>query len=258
MAKQLLFVGMAGGLAIAVALALLLSVVFTQSTAQMMNHQGMMGGLMGPRMMNVQSSEVSWQGENSMFSANGMSTVNDVQVVGISITGNNEITVHLRYGGLGTSPAVTVIAMTNHMSMMQGTFGMGGMGMMYGGQNGKMKQPGMQAGWTASPAWQNNTQWQQWHAQMAQWHGQLNSTQWDQMQAWHNAMMTQGAMGPGSSWWNGTADAWPGQLMPLQSQTGSSVLDAGWTSGSVTVRLEGNSSAYDSKDVQAMVFPLTN
>jgi hypothetical protein len=246
MANQLLYVGIAGGLAIAVGLAALLSAALTQSTAQMMNHQGMMD----QGMMNTQSSGAPWQwDQRSMFSANGMSSVNDVQVTGLSITGDDEITVDLRYGGSGASPAVTVIAMTNYMSMMQGSSGMGGM--MQGGQSGMMMQPGMQGGWIASPAWQNNTQWQQWHAQMAQWHGQLNSTQWSQMQAWHNAMMAQGAMGPGSPWWNEAS------AVALQPQTGSSVLDAGWTSGSVTVRLEGGS-AYDSKDVRVMVFPLTS
>jgi hypothetical protein len=257
MAKQLYFVGIAGGLAVAVGLALLLSTVFTQSTAQMMN-QGMMGGSMGPGMINTQSSVAPWQwDQRSMFNANGMSTVNDVQVIGISITGDDEITVDLTYRGSETSPAITVIAMTNYMPMMQGFSGMGGMGMMQGGQNGMMMQPGMQGGWTVSPAWQNNTQWQQWHAQMAQWHGQLNSTQWAQMQAWHNGMVAQGAMGPGSPWWNGTSAVWSGQSNPLQSQAGSSVLEAGWTSGSVAVKLDGTGSAYDSKDVHVMVFPLT-
>ena len=71
-------------------------------------------------------------------------------------------------------------------------------------------------------------------------------------------MMAQGAMGPGSPWWNGTIDVWPGQSIPLRSQTGSSVLDAGWTSGSVMVKLDGDGSAYDSKVINVMVFPLTS
>jgi hypothetical protein len=98
----------------------------------------------------------------------------------------------------------------------------------------------------------------QWNSQMAQWHGQLNSTQWAQMQAWHNQMMAQGNMGPGYTWGNGTS-TWPGQYTAFQSQTGSSVLDAGWTSGAmVTVRLEGDGSAYDGSGVHVMVFPLTS
>jgi hypothetical protein len=189
--------------------------------------------------------------QKSMFNANGMSNVDNVQVTGVSIAGDSEVTINLRYVGSETSPAVTLAVMTNHMSIMQGAGMMGGMGMMHGGRGGMMMQP-MMGYESASPAWQNNTQWQQWHAQMAQWHGQLNSTQWAGMQAWHNSMMAQGAMGPGNPWWNGTSAAWP-----EQSQTGSRVLDAGWTDGSVTVRLEGSGSAYDSKDVQVVVFPLT-
>jgi hypothetical protein len=146
---------------------------------------------------------------------------------------------------------------------------MGGMGMMQGSQSGMMMHGGQSmigGSWNAAPTWQNSTQWQQWHDQMAQWnnqmaqwHGQLNSTQWAQMQAWHSQMMAQGTMGSGYALWNGTSATWPVQSIVSQSQTGSSVLDAGWASGiTVTVKLEGDGSAYDGSGVHVMVLPLTS
>jgi hypothetical protein len=214
--------GMIGGLTVAIGIAVVFSTIATQSTAQMMGHQGMMGqNSQGTAMM-------PWQwDQRSAFNANGMSTVNNVQITGVSVTGSNEVTVNLRHSGSGTSPAVTVIAVTNPMALMQGLMAMGSMGMMHS-QNGMMMQPGgqsmMMGGISgAMPAWQNNTQWQQWHTQMAQWHGQTNSTQWAQMQAWHNQMMAQGLMGPGMTLGNGTLTTWAGQFMASQSQTGSNV-----------------------------------
>jgi hypothetical protein len=80
-----------------------------------------------------------------------------------------------------------------------------------------------------------------------------------QTQAWHNQMMAQGLMGPGMTWMNGRSAAWSEQSAGYQSQTGSSVLDAGWISeATVTVKLEGDSSAYDGSGVHVMVFPLTS
>jgi hypothetical protein len=254
--KVFLF-GIIGGLTVAMGLAVVVSAIATHSTAQMMGHQGMMG----------QSSQgtttMPWQwDQRSSFHVNGMSTVNNVQITGVSVTGSNELTVNLRHGGSGASPAVTVIAVTNPMALMQGSMAMGGMGMM-NGQNGMMMQQGgqsmMMGGHSgAMPAWQNNTQWQQWHTQMAQWHGQINSTQWAQMQAMHNEMMAQGLMGPGMAWNNGTHTTWPGQFMASQPQTGSNVLDAGWASDTtMKVRIDGDGSAYESNGLHVMVFPLT-
>jgi hypothetical protein len=200
MSNQLLFVGLAGGLAVAIGLALLFSAISTQSTAQMMHNQG----TMGQGMMATQSTSTPWQwNQRSMFNANGMSTADNVQITGVSVTGDDEVTVNLRYDGSETSPAVTVIAITNPMAMhgsmgmSSGMMGMGGMGMMQGGQSGMMM--------------------------------------------------------------NGTSTAWPGQFAASQSQTGSSVLEAGWTSSSaVTVKLEGDGLAYDGTGVHVMVFPLTS
>jgi hypothetical protein len=94
---------------------------------------------------------------------------------------------------------------------------------------------------------------------MSQWHDELNSAQWEQTQAWHNQMMAQGLMGLGMTWMNGTSAAWSEQSAGYQSQTGSSVLDAGWISEAmVTVKLEGGGSAYDGRSVHIMVFPLTS
>jgi hypothetical protein len=261
MSNQMLFIGMAGGLALAVGLGILLSTVLSQSTAQMMGGQGMNSGAMGPGMMTTQSTITPWHwSQRSQFSGNGISTVEDVQITGISITGENEITVNLRYDGSETTPSVTVIAITNPMGLMQG-FGagnMGMMGMMQGGQSGII-QPMFANGWGVPSSWQNNTAWQEWHSQMAQWHGRLNSTQWAQMQEWHNQMTNGGMMGPGNEWWNTTSNGSSRQIVTPQSQTGSIVLDREWTPDSqVTVSLEGEGSAYDAGGIHVMVFPLTS
>jgi hypothetical protein len=52
---------------------------------------------------------------------------------------------------------------------------------------------------------------------MSQWHGELNSAQWAQTQAWYNQMMAQGLMGPGMTWMNGTSAAWSEQSAGYQS-----------------------------------------
>lgn len=58
---------------------------------------------------------------------------------------------------------------------------------------------------------------------------------------------------------NGTSAAWLEQSAGYQSQTGSSVLGAGWISeATVTVKLEGEGSAYDGGGVHVMAFPLTS
>lgn len=240
MSNQLLFVGIVAGLAAAVGLALAFSAISTQSTAQMMD--GNMGMTGNQGIMATQSTGAPWQwNQRSVFNAEGMSTADNVQITGVSVTGNNEVAVNLRYDGSETSPAVTIIAITNPMAMHgsmgmnSGMMGMGGMGMMHGGQSGMMHgSQSMMGGYDAAPVWQNNTQWQQ----------------------WHNQMMAQGAMGPGMTL-NETSATWPSQFAASQSQTGSSVLDSGWTSDTtVTVKLEGDGSAYDG-GVNVMVFPLT-
>jgi hypothetical protein len=194
-----------------------------------------------------------WQwDQRSMFNANGMSAVNNVQITGVSISDSDEVKVSLRHDGMEASPAVTVIAITNPMTMMQSSSGMAGMGIMHDSQNGMMMQPMVGSSWNRAPTLQNNTQWQHWHIQMAQRHGQLDSTQWAQLQGWHDQMMAQETAVP---MWNGTPS---GQFAAFQSQTGSTVLDAGWASDAiVTVRLEDTGSVYEGNGIQVMVFPLT-
>ncbi|MEW6604715.1 MAG: hypothetical protein AB1351_08520 [Thermoproteota archaeon] len=165
MAKQLLFVGIAGGLAVAIGLALMFSAITTHSTGQMMGYQGMAGSAIGQGMMATQPAGMHWQ-SRLMFNANGMSTADNVQITGVSITDIDTVKVNIRYDGSETSPAITVIAIAG---MMQSNSRMIEQGMMYGGNSYGM-------------AWATNTEWQQWHNQMAQWHSQINSTQWTQMQ----------------------------------------------------------------------------
>jgi hypothetical protein len=137
----------------------------------MMGHQGMTSSATGQG-MTMQSTGTPWQwNQKSMFNANGMSTIDSVQITGISVTGSDEVTVNLWYDGSKTSPAVTVIAITNPVAM-QGSIGMssgmmsiGGMGMMQGSQLGMMMTHGSKSmiggSWSSLPAWQNNTEWQQ-------------------------------------------------------------------------------------------------
>ena len=204
------------------------------ATAQMSGIHMMDSGGMGKGMMTTQSSSMPWQGyQGSMFNANGMSAVNNVQITGVSISGSDEVTVDIRYLGKERSPAVTVIVITNPMAMMHG-FGMADMGMMHGSQSGMMMQPMMGTSWGGSSTLQNNT-------------------------LVHTQMMAQGTMGPRDTLWNGTSNIWPDQFPAMQSQTGSDILDAGWTSDStLTVRLEGEGSPYNGLGIHVMVFPLTS
>lgn len=73
-----------------------------------------------------------------MFNANGMSVVQDVRISRVSVTGENEILVNLTYTGNGSSPSITIVAMTNHMAMMNMMMSGGGEHM-----DGGMMSPGM-------------------------------------------------------------------------------------------------------------------
>ena len=194
-------------------------------------------------MITSPSSDFTWlQSRGSMFNANGMRLAENVQITGISVNDNDIITVTLNYGGSGEAPAVTVVAMTSPTALM--------MGMMQGGQPGMLMQPMMDSSWHSSVGWQNDTEWQRWHTQMAQWHGQLNSSQWSQLQGWHNKMMAQDVIGSAT---------WPSQFPVSQSQIGSSVLRTGWSSDTaITIKLEGDASAYEGTGIHVMVFPLTS
>ena len=124
MCSNTLSIGKIGSIALA---ALVLAALFStaeSATAQMMMQQHGMS--------------------HSMFNVIGMSMVQDVRVSGVSITGDNTVSVNLTYSGNGTSPGVTIVAMTNHMAMMMNMM-MGGGGMMSGGGGfpGMMMGPGM-------------------------------------------------------------------------------------------------------------------
>jgi len=163
---------------IAVASIALVALFSSQTaTAQMMTTQNQM-------MQQSNNPQQQQSGMNhNMFSVMGMSMVPDVRVSGVSIAGDNTVSVNLTYMGNGTSPSVTVVAMTNHMAMM--------MNMMMG--------PGMMDGMPSNMM----------------------------------AMMS-------------TAD----------SHTGSAVVNSGWQSGSsISIRLEGDTSARDASDICVMVFP---
>lgn len=242
--------GTIAGLASVMAFAALFSTPQDAASAQMMQHQGMNAGAMGPNMM---ASSSAGQSYSRMFSGSGSSAVSNVKVTGVSITGDSEVTVSLRYTGAGESPSLVVIANTNPAAMMtvmhgpaasSGSMGMGGMqgaGMM--GQGGMMSGMSMMSGSSGYPAW-TSAQWQQWHTQMAHQLSMTNSTQWEQ---WHTQMMM-------SPVWSGST------VMPHVDslQVGSSAVDAGWKNGSFKVKLEGDGSAYDSGQVMVMVFPLTS
>jgi hypothetical protein len=238
--RQLLLAGTIGGLALALGLAALFSIL-TAASAQMMQHQGMDMSSMGSGM----AMSVSMH-QSKMFSGSGHSAVSNVQVTGIAITGDNEATVYLKYTGAGAAPSVVIVAHTNRMDMMSmmhgGMPGTPGMGMMNqgGGMMGSMSS--MQG--TSYPAW-SKAQWHQWHTQMAHQLATTNSTQW---QGWHDQIM----MNP--TLLNSTSTA------PQASnlQVGSAALSAGWKNGAFKVKMQGDGSAYDASDIMAMVFPLTS
>jgi len=157
------------------------------------------------------------------FSANGMSNAQNVQVIGISIRKLDEVTVNLRYNAkryFSCSDCHCYCAPCmayEQYWQYDGTWQWNGhdaewdgCSMMSGGQP-------MMTPWNNGIAIANNTQWQQWHTQMAKWHEQLNSTEWQQMQAWHNQIMAQMPQT------QNTLD----QATFLQCQTGSSVVSSG-------------------------------
>jgi hypothetical protein len=78
--------------------------------------------------------------DTGMFSVMGMSAAKNVTITGVSVTGDNEVTVNVRYTGNETAtPGIGVFVMTNSMGMMHYMM-MGHMEVMYG------KNYGMDAG----------------------------------------------------------------------------------------------------------------
>lgn len=182
--NKVLMMGILGSIGAVVTIALSLPFSYTNALAQMTMQM--------PPQQQPQGNNTMMQ--HGMFSAHGMSMVENVRITGVTITGNNEITINLAYTGNASAPSVTVVAMTNHAAMMMA------MMMTTGSANNSMS-------------------------------GMMGS-----------GMMTNN---------NNNAAA-------MQSQTGSSVIDGGWHSGSaVKVKLDGVgvSSAYNAPDLHVCIFP---
>jgi hypothetical protein len=283
MQNKVFIIGLVAGLAAALGLAAVFSAMAVQANAQTMLHSL---GAMGPGMASMGGMSTVAGPASGMFGASASSMARNVSVTGIAITGDNQVSVSLRYTGTGAAPSVVVVALTNpsaSMSMvhnaMMGAGSSTGQGMMMGGSSGGGMMGGgmssmMMGGGTGAataanapslPAW-NSTQWQQWHAQMAQVAGQQqNALQAQQWQQWHTLMMQNpGMVAPGmmmGSNATSSLNAFPFQAQPaLQSQTGSAVLNAGWNNGTVKVKLDGTGggSAYNSEAIGVLVFPLVS
>ncbi len=257
----------AAGIVIGILAVAIAGITFSENE-QAEGQMGMMNqGSMGSGMMSTATSN-SWQQNQGSFSATAGSIVDNVSVTGVAVTGDDEVTVSLRYTGTDDPDGVVVIASTNPTMLMSrmhsGNSGMMGMSGMMGGMQGmggmmggNMMGSGAAYQAAANPMWYNNTDWQAWHEQMAQWHGQLDASQWQQMQELHNQLVAQGTMGPGIMM-PGMSNSTAIPYSAFQSQTGSSAIDAGWTDGNYKIKLEGDGSAYDSGQFMVMVFPLTS
>jgi hypothetical protein len=223
MTTKLFLVGIVAGLFGALSLAALFSTISEQSAAQMMgaDHMG-----------NLQASaqDVPWHTNHASFSASGTSYVENVQVSGISISGEKQVTVNIRFTGNGTTPSVVVIAKSD--PMMEGASAQ----MMAGGA----MHSGMMMG--VMPTGQGMTYGDDYRA--------LNSTQMNELHQMHNMMS-----GSQIFMWNGTSAA----IFSHQQLVGSSVLESGWSSGdTLRVILVGDGSAYEMNSVSVMVYPLTS
>jgi hypothetical protein len=198
---------MMGTIAVA---ALAFTVLFSSQTAtaqMMMQDQMMQDNIPQQHEMN-----------HNMFNVMGMSMVHDVRVTGLSITGNNTVSVNLTYTGNGTSPGVTIVAVTNHMAMMNKMMMMG-----HGRDHG-----GYYGGMTMGP-------------------GVMNNSGFPGMMMNPNMMMEPGMMGD-----------MPSDMMMAMagSHTGSAVVNSGWQPGnSTSITLDGEGSAGDASDICVMVFP---
>lgn len=289
MQNKVFLIGIVAGLAAALGLAAAFSAMAAQASAQSA-HSG--HGAMGTGMaMNQSTTAAAGQSQpnSGMFGASASSMVRNVSVTGVTITGDKQVSVSLRHTGTGAGPSVVVVAITNPSAVMpmmhNAIMGMGssmgggtsqgmmmghgstGGGMGMGGGMGGMSHGGTAATNAATPAW-NSTQWQQWHAQMAQLAGQQQDPALaSQFQQWHAQMMQNPAMmAPGSMMWNATSGALAGPQQQLQqhqqhsaqAQTGSAVVNAGWQHSTVRVKLDGAGSAYDSGIVGVLVFPLSS
>jgi hypothetical protein len=239
MANRLFSIGIVAGLAAALALAGMFSALSDHSAAQMMG-----GDHMGNRMTSIQTfgqdAPWSWT-KKASFSATGTSNVENVQVSGVSITSDNQVSVNVMYDGNGTTPAIVIIASSD---LIQGA------GMMPHGMMGSMGAMPVGQGTMFSGqnrAW-NNTQWQQWHSQMAELHANMNGANLPGMEQLHNQMFANPNMMMASMTSAHQNPMWGG--MALQS---------GWSSNTpFIVTFSGGGSAYDANNVSVMIYPLTS
>jgi hypothetical protein len=219
MTSKLLSLGMTG--VIAVAALALVSLLLSQTTAAQM--------MMMQEQMTQNGSPQQHEPNHNMFNVMGMSMVRDVRVTGVSITGNNTISVTLTHTGNATSPSVTIVAMTNHMAMMNMMMGAGNDG-DYGGYHGggMTMEPGMMTAPNMTMT--------------------MNNSGFPGMMMNPDIMMGSGIM-------MGNMDS-ETMVAMAGSHTGSTVVNSGWRSGnSTSITLEGDTSARDASDICVMVFP---
>lgn len=163
----------------------------------------------------------------SMFNVKAFSMVNNVQVTGVSVTGDNKISASLRYTGEGRSPGVSVVAITEPTGMML---------MMHGPMMSAMMGQGMMMGDGSNMTGLNGTG----RSSSMPSNLEMNSTQGQ----------------PGSMMNLGNQTSMSPSQMSVPSQSGSNFLRAGWRSATaVDINLDGNASAYDASSIMVMVFP---
>lgn len=167
--KTLLVAGASAGVVTAILFAALLS--STAASAQMMSLTQNNGT---NSMMMDRQNHYPRAHDMGMFSVMGMSMAKDVAVTGVSVTGDSEVSVNVRYTGNATStPGLGVFVMTNHMGMMKEHM-MGGM--TYGGQQYAMGgfNPMMMMGGNSMMAGNGSVMMNG----MQQWNGTMMQNSW--------------------------------------------------------------------------------
>jgi hypothetical protein len=114
--KTLIVIGATAGVAATILFASLFSSMTASAQMMMPSTQNQTNSMM----MRYGQNHFSASHNMGMFSVMGMSMVKNVAVTGVSVTGDNEISVNVRYTGNETStPGIGVFVMTNHMDMMK-------------------------------------------------------------------------------------------------------------------------------------------
>jgi hypothetical protein len=148
--RKLFLAGLIGSVAVAIALASLFSSM--AASAQMM---APMQNQTNTAMQHKQNYPSKGH-DMGMFSVMGMSMAKNVTITGVSVTGDNEVTVNVRYTGNGTAtPGIGIFVMTNGMGMMHNMM-MSHMGAMMYGQNFGMAAGNSMMG----QQWNNSTMMQ--------------------------------------------------------------------------------------------------